>query len=308
MRNNKKAIALFSIIIILLFIFLNKKSDTDSSKIVENVEKIAEVSNQTITTTLTAPGEVQSANIEKIVLNTNYYFLTMCAEKEEYVKKGANLLKYTNGTYITAPYDCVIMEYSVPNAKNICTSDNYISIASVEDLYMDINIGEDKIDKISSGQEVEIVVNYDESKVYTGRISKINAIGTHTSGGTNFAAIASLKNDGNLKLGMSATCTITIDKKENLPCLPIEAIEIENNKKYVNLINENGSQSKVEIETGASNANYVEIKSGLSLGDNVNYETTTVIVTKEEEKENPISSLFNMGGKNKGIRNERGGF
>lgn len=308
MRNNKKAIALFSIIIILLFIFLNKKSDTDSSKIVENVEKIAEVSNQTITTTLTAPGEVQSANIEKIVLNTNYYFLTMCAEKEEYVKKGANLLKYTNGTYITAPYDCVIMEYSVPNAKNICTSDNYISIASVEDLYMDINIGEDKIDKISSGQEVEIVVNYDESKVYTGTISKINAIGTHTSGGTNFAAIASLKNDGNLKLGMSATCTITIDKKENLPCLPIEAIEIENNKKYVNLINENGSQSKVEIETGASNANYVEIKSGLSLGDNVNYETTTVIVTKEEEKENPISSLFNMGGKNKGIRNERGGF
>lgn len=308
MRNNKKAIALFSIIIILLFIFLNKKSDADSSKIVENVEKIAEVSNQTITTTLTAPGEVQSANIEKIVLNTNYYFLTMCAEKEEYVKKGANLLKYTNGTYITAPYDCVIMEYSVPNAKNICTSDNYISIASVEDLYMDINIGEDKIDKISSGQEVEIVVNYDESKVYTGTISKINAIGTHTSGGTNFAAIASLKNDGNLKLGMSATCTITIDKKENLPCLPIEAIEIENNKKYVNLINENGSQSKVEIETGASNANYVEIKSGLSLGDNVNYETTTVIVTKEEEKENPISSLFNMGGKNKGIRNERGGF
>lgn len=308
MRNNKKAIALFSIIIILLFIFLNKKSDTDSSKIVENVEKIAEVSNQTITTTLTAPGEVQSANIEKIVLNTNYYFLTMCAEKEEYVKKGANLLKYTNGTYITAPYDCVIMEYSVPNAKNICTSDNYISIASVEDLYMDINIGEDKIDKISSGQEVEIVVNYDESKVYTGTISKINAIGTHTSGGTNFAAIASLKNDGNLKLGMSATCTITIDKKENLPCLPIEAIEIENNKKYVNLINENSSQSKVEIETGASNANYVEIKSGLSLGDNVNYETTTVIVTKEEEKENPISSLFNMGGKNKGIRNERGGF
>lgn len=308
MRNNKKAIALFSIIIILLFIFLNKKSDADSSKIVENVEKIAEVSNQTITTTLTAPGEVQSANIEKIVLNTNYYFLTMCTEKEEYVKKGANLLKYTNGTYITAPYDCVIMEYSVPNAKNICTSDNYISIASVEDLYMDINIGEDKIDKISSGQEVEIVVNYDESKVYTGTISKINAIGTHTSGGTNFAAIASLKNDGNLKLGMSATCTITIDKKENLPCLPIEAIEIENNKKYVNLINENGSQSKVEIETGASNANYVEIKSGLSLGDNVNYETTTVIVTKEEEKENPISSLFNMGGKNKGIRNERGGF
>lgn len=310
MKNNKKAIILFfCIVIVLLGIFLSKKSNADTSKIVESIEQVAEVSNQTIITTLTAPGEVQSANIEKISLNTNYYFLTMCAENEEYVKKGSNLLMYTNGTYITAPYDCVIMEYSVPTAKSICTSNNYILIASVEDLYMDINIGEDKIDKISSGQEVEIIVNYDESKVYTGLISKINAIGTRSSGGTKFAAIASLKNDGNLKIGMSATCTVTIDKKENLPCLPIDAIEIKNNKKYANLISENGEENRIEVETGVANANYVEIKSGLSLGDKVKYETTTVTVKAENNKsENPLSSLFNMEGESKGRRNERGGF
>lgn len=310
MKNNKKAIILFfCIVIVLLGIFLSKKSNADTSKIVESMEQVAEVSNQTIITTLTAPGEVQSANIEKISLNTNYYFLTMCAEKEEYVKKGSNLLMYTSGTYITAPYDCVIMEYSVPTAKSICTSNNYILIASVEDLYMDINISEDKIDKISSGQEVEIIVNYDESKVYTGLISKINAIGTRSSGGTKFAAIASLKNDGNLKIGMSATCTVTIDKKENLPSLPIDAIEIKNNKKYANLISENGEENRIEVETGVANANYVEIKSGLSLGDKVKYETTTVTVKAENNKsENPLSSLFNMGGESKGRRNERGGF
>ena len=76
------------------------------------------------------------------------------------------MLEYTNGTYITAPYDCIITEYSVPNAKDICTSDNYIQISSVEDLYMEINIGEDKIGKISSGQEVSIVVNYDAWNEY----------------------------------------------------------------------------------------------------------------------------------------------
>lgn len=308
-KNKKTIISFFCIIIILLVIFFSKKSNADTSKIVENKEQIAEVSNQTIITTLTAPGEVQSANVEKISLNTSYYFLTMCAEKEEYVKKGSNLLMYTNGTYIAAPYDCVIMEYSVPTAKSICSSNNYISIASVEDLYMDINISEDKIDKISSGQDVEIIVNYDESKVYTGLISKINAIGTHGLSGTNFAAIASLKNDGNLKLGMSATCTVIINKQENLPCLPINAIEIENNKKYVNLINENGEENRIEIETGVSDANYVEIKSGLTLGDKVKYETTTITVNAENNKnENPLSSLFNMGGESKGRRNERGGF
>ena len=32
--------------------------------------------------------------MEKLTLNTSYYFLNMCVE-EEFVKKGANLLKYT---------------------------------------------------------------------------------------------------------------------------------------------------------------------------------------------------------------------
>lgn len=270
MKKNKKiTIFILCIIIILTVILLSENSNADTDKIIEKTEKIAEVSSQTIITTLTAPGEVQSAKTEKLSLNTSYYYLTMCVEKEEYVKKGSNILEYTNGKCITAPYDCVVMEYSVPTAKNICTSNNYITISSVEDLYMDINIGEDKIDKISVGQEVEIVVNYDESKTYTGTISKINAIGTRSLSGTNFAAIASLKNDGNLKLGMSATCTVTIDKKENLPCLPIEAIQIENNNKYVNLADDN----KVEVETGVSNDAYIEIKSGIAEGTSVQIST-----------------------------------
>lgn len=116
-KNKKTIISFFCIIIILLVIFFSKKSNADTSKIVENKEQIAEVSNQTIITTLTAPGKVQSANVEKISLNTSYYFLTMCAEKEEYVKKGSNLLMYTNGTYIAAPYDCVIVSSNLPRRK-----------------------------------------------------------------------------------------------------------------------------------------------------------------------------------------------
>lgn len=222
----------------------------------------------------------------------------MCAETEEYVKKGENLLKYTNGTYLTAPYDCVIMSYSVPTAKEICTSSNYVYVASLEDVYMDINISEEQINKISLGQEVEIVANYDDTKTYKGTITKINAIGTHSSGGTTFAAIASIENDETLKLGMSATCTVTIEKSENLPCLPIEAVQIEDNKKYVNKIDDNGNIEKIEIETGRSNANYVEITSGLSLGDKVQYDTTTVTTVETDEDETSSKNIFSslMGG------------
>ncbi len=303
----KKIIILlaFLIMILALVMIFTKKEETN--KIIETSEKTAEVTNQSIVTTLTAPGEVQSAQTEKLTLNTSYKFLTMCAEKEEFIEEGSNLLKYTNGTYITAPYDCVIIDYSIPEVKSTCTSSNYIQISSVEDLYMEINIGEDKIDKVSENQEVSIIVNYDESKEYKGTITKINAIGTNNKGTTKFSAIASLKNDGNLKLGMSATCTITLDKHENLVCIPIEAVQVEDEKKYVNLIRENDLIEKIEIETGVADANNVQVISGLNIGDKVKYEVQTVTVIKEDDDtSNPLTVMFNMGGK--GMRNNRGGF
>lgn len=312
MKVNKKIIFIILILILLIvfsIVVYKNQTATDTSKIVETTKLTAEVSSQSIETTLTAPGEVQSAETEKISLNTTYSFLTMCAEKNDFVQKGDNLLKYTNGTYITAPYNCVITDYSVPNAKEACTSSNYIAISSTEDLYMDINIGEEEIDKISVGQEVEIIANYDETKIYKGEVSKINAIGTHSSGGTNFAAIASIENDGSLKLGMSASCNITIEKRENLPCLPIEAVQIEDDKKYVYKI-ENETETKIEVETGVSDANYVQIVSGLFLGDTVKYETTTVTVaeTEESENKNPFSSLLGGGNRKENRNFTRGGF
>lgn len=35
-------------------------------------------------------GEVQSGTMEKLTLNTSYYYLNMCVEEEEFVKKGEN--------------------------------------------------------------------------------------------------------------------------------------------------------------------------------------------------------------------------
>lgn len=274
----KKIIILlaFLIIVIALIVVFNKKEETN--KIIETSEKTAEVTNQSIVTTLTAPGEVQSAQTEKLTLNTSYKFLTMCAEKEEFIKEGSNLLKYTNGTYITAPYDCVIIDYSIPEVKASPTSSNYIQISSVEDLYMEINIGEDKIDKVSENQEVAIIVNYDETKEYKGTITKINAIGTNNKGTAKFSAIASLKNDGNLKLGMSATCEIVIESAENVVAVPLEAIQTSDEGSYVIVVNEDGTTENVIVETGISNDAYIEIISGIS-------ENTNVKVKSQEDSE-----------------------
>lgn len=301
----KKRVIVCLIILMVLWICISKsQSQADTNKIVETNKKQAEVTQQTIATTLTASGEVESSKLEKLYLNTNYSFLTLCAEVNEQVKKGENLLKYTNGTYLVAPYDCVIVSYSIPKAKSACTSNDYIYISSTEELNMNININEEQINNISVGQEVEIVVSYDESKVYQGTISQINEIGTYENGVTNFSAIVSMKNDGNLRLGMSATCKITIEKLENVIAVPIEAVEIEKDKKQVNKITNNGTE-KVEIKTGKANENYVQVLSGLSNGDKIEYETTTIRLTQNAEQ-TETKSLFNFGEKKP--NSKKGGF
>lgn len=308
MKKKNKVLIILAIvlilIIVLIFTLVFKFKEKDNISV---TEKVVEVSNQTIISTLTASGEVEAANIEKISLNTSYYYLTMCVEKEELVKKGENILKYTNGKYLVAPYDCVIMGINVPEVKDICTSSNYVYIASTDELNMNINISEEDIKKVSTNQEVEIVANYDETKIYKGKIIKINDIGTASSGGTNFAAIASIENDGYLKLGMSATCTITLEKDENVVALPIEAIQYEDDKKFVYKLNENNETEKIYVETGKSDANYVEITSGLSLGNKVKYDEIKVVESKKDNKKETksITSFIDndKGSERRGGRN-----
>lgn len=234
-----------------------------------------EVGTQTIENTLTSSGEISSSETEKLSLTTTYYFNQMCVEENDIVLAGENILKYSNGKYLTAEYDCVISSYSVPESGNICTSSHYIEVQNLETLVMTLNIDESEINSVKVGQEVEIQLNAFEDTTYKGSISKINSVGTYSTSGTSFTATVEFENDGNIKLGMSASCTIIIEKAENVIAVPIEAVQTSDNKKYVIVIKDDGITENVDIETGISNDSYVEVKSGLSGGEKIQMISTT---------------------------------
>lgn len=167
------------------------------------------VGTQNIKKTLTSSGEIKSASTEKLELTTTRYFETMCVEVDDIVKQGKNILKYTNGTYFTAPYDLVISNYSVPETGKKITSSNYIEVQNLKNLTVDLSISESEISNISLDQEVTITLTADASKTYTGKISKIDSIGTYASSGTTFLVEVSFENDGDIKIGMTANISIS---------------------------------------------------------------------------------------------------
>lgn len=280
-KKSKLGIILLVLIIIgeaiAIWYLATSKNETTTNTTTTISEK--QVSTQTIENTLTASGEVATSSTEKLSLTTTKYFKTMCVEENDEVAEGANILQYSDGTYLTAPYNCLVSAYSVPETGSICTSSNSITIENLDTLTMTLSVDETEIGNIAKGQEVEITVNAFEDKTYTGTITKINELGTYASSGTTFTATVTFANDGNIKLGMSASSTIILEKVENVLAVPIEAIQTKQNEKYVIVVNNDGTTTDTTVTTGVSNDEYVEIKSGLTEKQTVQVVTTSTTST-----------------------------
>ncbi len=176
--------------------------EQESTNIVKTEEK---VSTQTIKKTLTSSGSVASKTTEKVALSTSKYFEAMCVEVDDTVSKGDKILKYTNGTYLKAPYDCYIVELNIPNEEGKCLNSHYVKIQSKNILTVSMSVSEENIDKISIGQEAKITISALE-KEYTGYVTHIGS----TASNGKFTIDIEFENDGNVKLGMTSSIEINI--------------------------------------------------------------------------------------------------
>ncbi len=275
--------------------------NTEDSK-TSTLIKEESVSTQDIKKTLTGSGEVKAKTTEKLELNTSYYFKAMCVEEDDTVKMGENLLEYTNGKYLTAPYDLVVVSKSVPNAESKCTSSNYIEVSNLSTLVTTISINENEINNVNIGQEVVITLTADESKTYTGKVTKVDSIGNYETSGTTFSASIEFENDGFIKLGMSLSCTITLKEEKDALSVPIDAVYQNNEgKDYVVKVNEDGTTTDTIVELGIANDKYVQVKSGLELNDKVQITTEVTESSDSSKKSNSsgFGSFSSFGGGDK---------
>lgn len=265
-------VAIFLILILAVMIYFYQKStDEDIANSNENniTEVIAESRN--IIKMVSSSGEISSALEEKINLKDYRYLKEVYVEANEIVKKGENLLKYSNGTYLVAPYDLVIKSLNIGKIGEMSNSSQYLEVIDINNLIMTIDISENEKNSITEGQEVKIKLNAFEQKEIIGEVEKIDEIGKYNASGSTFKVRIKFKNDGNISIGMSAYCEIIIQKAENVVSVPVESVISVGDEKFVTVRNDDGTTKQVKIEIGISDDKYVQIKSGLQLGDKIQY-------------------------------------
>ena len=158
------------------------------------------------------------------------------------------------------------------------TSEPVGTITPIEKKYkITLNIEEKNFNKVKENQVVEIAVQKENKTLnYIGKVVK-NADDTNSKSKIN---VEITNPDENLVSNMPATCVIIIEKAENVVALPIEAIQKdENQTSYVNLVIDDETTEKRYVKTGLSDDYYVEISSGLNVGDRVQIvkSSTTVV-------------------------------
>ncbi|MDO4975289.1 MAG: hypothetical protein Q4E61_03110 [Alphaproteobacteria bacterium] len=144
-----------------------------------------------------------------------------------------------------------------------------------------LSIEDKDLEKAKVGQDVEISIKKeDETLVYLGKVIKINK----DSNNKSTLNIEISNADQRIEEYMLATCTVIIEKAENVVALPIEAIQKnETNEEFVDVVQADGTTKPVMIKTGISDDYYVEITSGLNVGDRVQIiKSSTTVVNKNE--------------------------
>ena len=285
------AAACFLIIAAAVILVFVRSSDTEKT-----VTEDAAVITVDMSRTVTAAGEVVTYGDKRIAISTGKRFKAMCVEENEQVTKGQHIVMYSNGTYEDAPADGFITGIKAPASGSYAKATNYVTFAPSDKMAIDITVPEGEINEVTVGDEAEVVVNADTSKVYTGRIVKKKAMSTsllgegtqsETNQGTGFPGSSrsrsadsmayykvtlTFDNDGSLLQGMSAVCTITIAESKGVTAVPVEAVRFDDEgNAYVVLVDGNDTEN-VYVTTGDSDADYVEIKDGLSSGQTVRIE------------------------------------
>lgn len=221
----------------------------------------------------------------------------LIVERQELEAELEELISIYRQGAIYAPFSGTIKEVTATDAESeeeeeetedtATETARYISISPDNTMSVSVSVDESDILSVSLGQKAEVTVNSLGEDTHSGTVTEIDRAGTSSSGVTVYTATVSISKEEGMLSGMSASTTISIEGVENALLIPVDALNRTSSSYFVYTgydAESNTLSGMKEVTVGISNANYVEITSGLSEGDVIYY----------TEKEDMFASFMPM--------------
>ena len=189
-----------------------------------------------------------------------------------------------------AEFSGVITTCDIESGSQTTALSTGITLENMKKRVVTISLGEYDVHKVKEGMAATVKTAYG---TYDGVVASIAPTATGGSSGSvldsvgSMAGISGLSSltdsgagveckivvdhpDENIIVGFDADVEIVTGIYNDIPCVPIESIVLEKEGTYVYLYDsEEGTVTKTKIETGATSDTSYEIKSGISVGDQI---------------------------------------
>lgn len=168
---------------------------------------------------------------------------------------------------ITADFNGVVTEVEIIEGATPQEGQKLLTVESTEKVKAEITVSKYDLDKIAVGQEAKIEI---AGKEFDGKVTKINRMATtNASGAAVVGAEIEIENpDSSIYLGVEAKVEVHMAKAEGVVAVPIEVVNTDKEGDFV-FVAENGLVKKKRITTGISSDMYIEVKEGLTEGEEV---------------------------------------
>ncbi|MDP3956880.1 MAG: efflux RND transporter periplasmic adaptor subunit [bacterium] len=178
---------------------------------------------------------------------------------------------------VTSPISGTVNAINIKNGDDLSrlssSSDSQapIIIGDLDTLKAQVQVNEVDIYNVSIGQKAMMTYSAIDGLAVSGKVEKIDALGTIAQGVVNYNVTIGLDTlDGRLRSGMSVSAKIITDVKQDVITVPNSALKVQGNKTYVEVLNSGtGLPEQRDIEIGVANNTDTEIMSGISVGDSV---------------------------------------
>ena len=242
---------------------------------------------------------VSARENQKVTSNTRIYTLKNTAtsanydallrQRQEAEEVLLELLQIQRSGGIPAPISGSI--YSVADLEEDAETLTEVAVIS-PDVSMSVTISVDESDILSLAvdQTSDVTVSSISDDTLTGTVTEIDKTGINEG----YSAVITLDKTSGMLPGMTASVDVRIEGVDNAIIIPIDAINRTSNGAYVYTTYDEETQQyggRMDVVTGLSNNNYIEIKSGLSVGDTVYY-------TESQKLSNFFGGFGGMGGGN----------
>lgn len=159
------------------------------------------------------------------------------------------------------------------SASEYSTDVALFTISPDDTMTLEVSVDELDINSVEIGQEAVVTFDAIEDKEFTGEVTEIGNTASVNGGVAKYTVSVSVPKDEEMKQGMNASATITIENRENVITIPVNALQEKGDKVFVYTEkDEDGNLSgETEVTTGLSDGTTVEITEGLSEGDTVYY-------------------------------------